>query len=34
MMRAKAAPMDAAPVPMAEGEQIVGADINVIWTNE
>lgn len=34
MMRAKAAPMDAAPVPMAEGEQIVGADINVIWTIE
>jgi len=34
MMRAKTAAMDAAPVPMAEGEQIVGADINVVWTIE
>lgn len=34
LMRAKAAPMGAAPVPMAEGEQIVSSDVNVAWALE
>jgi uncharacterized protein YggE len=34
MMRAKTMAADAAPVPVAQGEQTVGADVNVVWTIE
>lgn len=34
MMRAKAMAADAGPVPVAEGEQTVGADVNVVWMIE
>lgn len=32
MMRAKmAAPSDAGPVPIAQGEQVIGVDVNIAW---
>ncbi len=34
MMRAKAMSPDAAPVPIAQGEQLIGADVNVVWSIE
>ena len=34
MMRAKAMAADAAPVPVAQGEQTIGADVNIVWTIE
>lgn len=34
MMRAKTMAADAAPVPVAQGEQVIGADVNVVWTIE
>lgn len=34
MMRAKAMAAEAAPVPVAQGEQVIGADVNVVWTIE
>ncbi len=34
MMRAKSMAADGAPVPVAQGEQIIGADINATWTIE
>ncbi len=34
MMRGKAMAADAAPVPVAQGEQTIAADIDVVWTIE
>lgn len=34
LMRAKTMAADGAPVPIAQGEQIIGADINIVWTIE